>query len=33
VFSPVVFAIAGAVFGVGNAWLGYAVWSGKREGA
>jgi hypothetical protein len=33
VFSPVVFAIAGAVFGVGNAWLGYAVWSGKHEGA
>lgn len=31
VFSPVIFAIAGAVFGFGNAWLGYAVWSGKRE--
>lgn len=31
VFSPAVFAISGAVFGLGNAWLGYAVWSGASE--
>jgi hypothetical protein len=31
IFSPVVFAIAGAVFGLGNAWLGFAVWSGARR--
>jgi len=30
IFSPIVFAIAGAVFGLGNAWLGYALWSEKR---
>ncbi|MGH2521921.1 MAG: hypothetical protein ACRDH2_05400 [Anaerolineales bacterium] len=30
-FSPLVFAIAGAVFGLASAWLGYAVWSGKRQ--
>lgn len=28
VFSPIVFAIVGAVFGLANAWLGFAVWSG-----
>jgi hypothetical protein len=27
VFSPVAFAIGGILFGLGNAWLGYAVWS------
>jgi hypothetical protein len=26
-FSPIAFAIAGAVFGFANAWLGWAVWS------
>jgi hypothetical protein len=31
VFSPAIFAISGAIFGLGNAWLGYAVWSGARE--
>ena len=28
VFSPIVFALGGIVFGLGNAWLGWAVWSG-----
>ena len=27
VFSPLVFAVVGALFGLGNAWLGYAIWS------
>jgi hypothetical protein len=31
IFSPVVFAIAGALFGAGNAWLGWAIWSGLSE--
>jgi hypothetical protein len=31
VFSPAVFAIAGALFGLGNAWLGFAIWSGARR--
>ena len=31
VFSRPVFAVAVAVFGLGNAWLGYAVWSGAGE--
>ena len=29
IFSPVVFAVAGAVFGFANAWLGWAVWAKK----
>ncbi|MGQ0602751.1 MAG: hypothetical protein ACT4QE_13785 [Anaerolineales bacterium] len=28
VFSPIVFAIVGAMFGLANGWLGFAVWSG-----
>ena len=29
-FAPVAFHVGGVVFGLGNAWLGYAVWS--RQG-
>ena len=29
-FSPIVFHIGGIVFGLGNAWLGAAVWSSAR---
>ena len=27
IFSPVIFAVVGSVFGFANAWLGWAVWS------
>ena len=30
IFSPVAFAVGGIVFGLGNAWLGWAIWSNTK---